>query len=461
MKFYPTQSADRPGAFRTRPVFIDDPAFGLFLNALPDAVALVERDGRIRMINLAFERLVAISRADLLGTDLSRLARNCGEIMRDTAAALARLQRYQGEFTAPSGKPATLGLSLLRSGDGPPYAGLLVLREEGAGRAGPGREFRLAAGKAGTGDLVFEGEYGTVLEQARKAVAAGLATLILGETGTGKTALITHLLGGDPQRPLVHVPCRQLTEENFDREMLGVLPAAGDKGWSRGYAPRADGGTLFVDGVDDLSPGLQARMLAMLEAPGDAGARSRKMALVATASRPLDEPASDAPPLRADLRFRLSGITLHLPALRDAPAMLEALTQAFLSRVNARRDPPLRLSPDFMARMQAHDFPGNIRELENIIGQAGIQAGALASAEHFTAPSSPPDPARYLRRPGGNRTDASLKEQVQSFEDRVIASTLARHRSKRSAARALGIDVATLIRKTSRNPHPPNKEIET
>jgi transcriptional regulator with PAS, ATPase and Fis domain len=216
---------------------------------------------------------------------------------------------------------------------------------------------------------------------------------------------------------------------------------------------------LFLDGIDDLSPALQARVLAMLEAPGASQApgaaitRPQKATLVATASRPLDAPGSDTPPLRADLRFRLSGITLRLPALRDEPAMLEALMQRFLSRLNARRDQPLSLSPSFVARIRAHDFPGNIRELDNIIGQAGIQAGAVATAEHFTAPSSPPDPARYLRGPGGDRTGTSLKEQ--------IASALALHRSKRSAARALGIDVATLIRKTSRSPYPPNKEIET
>lgn len=464
MKFYPAQRADRPGTFRSRPVFLDDPGFALFLNALPDAVALVERDGRIRMVNLAFERLVAASRADLLGTELSRLARSCGEIMRDTAAALARLQRHQGEFITPSGKPASLGLTLLRSGDGPPYAGLLVLREQAAG--GAEREFRFATAKAGAGDLVFEGEYKVVRDQARKALAAGLATLVLGETGTGKTALISHLLGNDPTFPLVHVPCRQLTEQNFDRDMFGGLPAPGAEAWSRGYLAQAEGGTLFLDGVDDLSPALQARVLAMLEAPGAwrgpaPAVRPLALALVATSSRPLDATGPDLPPFRADLRFRLSGATLHLPALRDEPVLREAVMQRLLSRLNARRDRPLSLSPSFLARMRAHDFPGNIRELENIVGQAGVLAETTATAEHFTAQSSPPDPAHYLRGPGAEHTGTSLKEQVQSFEDWVIASALALHRSKRSAARALGIDVATLIRKTSRNLYPPNKETET
>lgn len=466
MKFYPTQRADRPGAFRSRPVFVDDPAFALFLNSLPDAVALVERDGRIRMVNLAFERLMATSRADLLGTELSRLARSCGDLMRAAAAALARLQRYQGEFTAPSGKSATLGLTLLRSGDGPPYAGLLVLREGAAGGAGHDREFRFALGKADAGDLVFEGEYKVVREQARKAVAAGLAALILGETGTGKTALIGDLLGSDPTIPLVHVPCRQLTEQNFDRDMFGALPAPGTEAWSRGYLAQAEGGTLYLDGVDDLSPGLQARVLAMLEAPGayrgpGSMPRPSSAALVATASRPLDATSPDLPPFRADLRFRLSGVTLRLPALRDEPAMLEALIQRFLSRLNVRRDRPLTLSASFMARARAHDYPGNIRELENLIGQASVITQAVATAEHFTAHSSPPRPAHYLRGPGAEHTGTSLRDQVQSFEEWVIARALALHRSKRSAARALGIDVATLIRKTSRSQNPPNKETET
>lgn len=467
MKFYPSQPAERHGAFRTRPIFVDDPAFALFLNALPDAVAFVERDGRIRMINLAFERLMATSRANLLGADLSRLARNCGAIMRDAGAALARLQRYQGEFTAPSGKPVALALTLLRSGDGPPYAGLLVLREKAVmGGLGEDREFRFISGKAESGDLIFEGEYKVVLEQTRKAVASGLATLILGETGTGKTALITHLLGNDPTVPLVHVPCRQLTEQNFDRDMFGALPASGNEAWSRGYVAQAEGGTLFLDGVDDLSPALQTRILALLEAPGayrspGPTVRSPTMALVATASRPLDDRGPDLPLFRAELRFRLSGVTLRLPSLRDEPAMLEALMQRFLSRLNARRDRPLSLSPSFTNRARTHDFPGNIRELDSLIGQAGILAETVATAEHFATHLSPPDPAAYLRGRGAANTGASLKEQVQSFEEWVIASELAHHRSKRSAARALGIDVATLIRKTSRSQDPPNTETET
>lgn len=466
MKFYPSQRTDRPGLLRARPVFVDDPAFAQFLNALPDAVALVERDGRIRMVNLAFERLMATSRADLLGTDLSRLARNHGEIMRDTAAALARLQRYQGEFNGPSGKLVNLGLTLLRSSDGPPYAGLLVLRESAAGGSGQDKAPRFTSSKAGIDGLVLEGEYKVVAAQIQKAVAAGLSALVLGETGTGKTALITHLLGNDPQRPLVHVPCRQLTLQNFDRDMFGALPAPGTEAWSKGYIAQAKGGILFLDGVDDLSPALQARLLALLEAPGTYRglgpvAHTPNIFLVATATRSLDEPGPDAAQFRADLRFRLSGVTLRLPSLRDEPAMLEALMTRLLTGINARRDRPLSLSASFVARARAHDFPGNIRELENIIGQAGILAETLATFEHFIAKSSPPDPAQFLRRPGADPTGTSLKELVQSFEEWVIASTLASHRSKRSAARALGIDVATLIRKTSRPNFPPNKETET
>jgi transcriptional regulator with PAS, ATPase and Fis domain len=460
VRFYSPHRGDRPGALRIRPVFLDDPGFALFLNSLPDAVALVERDGRIRMVNLAFERLMATGRADLLGTELSRLARSCGEIMHAAAAALARLQRYQGEFIAPCGKPVNLGLTLLRSGEGPPYAGLLVLREQAeAGRAG---EFRIASGVV---DLIFEGEYRVVREQAGRALAAGLATLILGDTGTGKTALVSHLLGNDPRAPLVHVPCRQLSERSFERDMFGGLPAPGSEAWSRGYLAQAEGGTLFLDGVDDLSPALQARVLAMLEAPGahrgpGRPARPVSFALVASAGRPLDASCPERP-FRADLRYRLSGVALRLPALRDEPAMLEALVQRLLSQLNARRGSPLALSTGFMARLRAHDYPGNIRELENIIGQAGVMAGAVATADHFAAHEPAADPVRYLHGPGAEHAGCALREQVQSFEEWVIASALALHRSKRSAARALGIDVATLIRKTSRNQYRPTKETDT
>lgn len=466
MKFYPASPAERPGSARARPAFVDDPAFVQFLNALPVAAALVERDGRIRLVNLGFERLMATSRADLVGTDLSRLQRQAGEGLREAVIALSRLQRYRGEIVTPAMSRATLTLSILRAGDGPPYGGLLVVQPQGdaapPGRAGAG--FRLAAAAPGGADLVFEGEYATLRQRARRAVEAGMALLLSGETGTGKTTLVQALFGADPQRPLVHVACRHLTERNFDHEMFGIGAHGGAGPGDGGHAGRADGGILFLDGVDELAPPLQARLLAFLEAPflpAAPGRARRRIGMSLVAALTTTEGETGQPTLRDDLRHRLGAVRLHLPPLRDEPAMREALMRPILARLAAQRGRPLELSAGFLARAREYDYPGNIRELENVLGHAALVAGDQATAEHFTMAVPPPDPRRFRRRQDGAARQDTLRRQVREFEEWVIGSTLAAHPSKRSAARALGIDVATLIRKTSRNDRQTDEEETT
>ncbi|MFG6083481.1 sigma 54-interacting transcriptional regulator [Paracoccus litorisediminis] len=449
MKFYAPHPASKGGT-RARPAFIDGPEFALFLNGLPDATAFLELDGRIRLVNVAFERLLATGRAGLLGTDLTRHGRNGEDLLLGAATALARLQRFEGRG-AIAGQPNTRAmLQVLRSGEGTPYGALLVLTPPERGTAPLGGTFRfLTEQNPPDAGPVLSPAHASAEARALRALTQASPLLVTGETGTGKTAFIRRIAGADPDRPLVHVACTSLTEANFTAEMQGQDHAPG--GRRAGLIEAASGGTLCLDHVEDLTLPLQARLLALLDADSfrpfaDGGTVRLVTATVVDLSALVAKGA-----FRADLFHRIAAVRVTLPALRDEPDMIPALTQRIMARINLHRHPPLSLSPAFTQLLLGHDYPGNIRELENILAHAATTSGAQATAEDFT---TPPRPAA-MARPAG--TD--LRSQVQAFEEGLIADALASHRSKRSAAKALGIDVATLIRKTGRARHStPNKE---
>ncbi|MTH79749.1 sigma-54-dependent Fis family transcriptional regulator [Paracoccus aestuariivivens] len=434
MKFY-SPSAPKNGNGRARPAFIDGSEFALFLNGLPNATAFLELDGRIRLVNVAFERLLSISRAGLLGTDLTRYGRTGDDLLQGVATALTRLQRFEGRGKVAGQANVSGMLSILRSAEGTPYGALLVLTPADLATGNSGGTFRfLAEERAAIGsDHVASPAHTDAERRARKALAEGFPLLVAGETGTGKTAFIRRLAGSASDRPLVHVICGSLTEANFTTEMLGQ---DGPTGRRQGLVEAASKGTLFLDHIDDLAPALQARLLAVLEnAPELGGAR-----LVSAASCDLGALVAKGG-FRADLFYRIAAVKVTLPSLRDEPDMISALTDGLLARINRRRSPALSLSPAFRQQLLNYDFPGNIRELENILAHASASAERQATSEDFvTPPGLPIQPS-----------DGDLRSQVQSFEDAVIREALSHHKSKRSAAKALGIDVATLIRKTGRS----------
>jgi transcriptional regulator with PAS, ATPase and Fis domain len=147
-------------------------------------------------------------------------------------------------------------------------------------------------------------------------------------------------------------------------------------------------------------------------------------------------------------------MTFDLPPLRGNTAVIEAMLDHHLAALNVGRKPALRLSREFRDRARMHQYPGNIRELINILERAAASASELASAEHFIGPSVvsarvTPTARQVSPLPSDTRS-ANFKDLVQEFETWVLEKSIAENGSKRSAAKALGIDIATLVRKTKR-----------
>jgi len=242
----------------------------------------------------------------------------------------------------------------------------LALRDQVAGR------FRLASllGKSRAMQKLFE--LITKIHSARTSV------LITGESGTGKelVARALHTEGSRAAMPFVAVNCGAIPEELMESELFGHKKGAftGAVADQRGLFQEASGGTLFLDEIGELSPNLQVKLLRVLQERrfkpvGATEEQEVDVRVVAATNRDLEaEVARGA--FRADLFYRLNVIQIWIPPLRHRREDIPLLAEHFLRQYGAEHGRSVQLTAEAMRKLEAHDFPGNVRELENMIERA-------------------------------------------------------------------------------------------
>jgi len=242
----------------------------------------------------------------------------------------------------------------------------LVLRDQIAGRARLG----MLLGKSRAMNKVFE--------TIGKIHSARTSVLITGESGTGKelVARALHTEGNRAKSAFVAVNCGAIPEELMESELFGhkrgaFTGAVADK---PGLFQLADGGTLFLDEIGEVSPNMQVKLLRVLQERrvkpvGGSEETEVDVRVIAATNRDLEaEVARGA--FRADLYYRLHVIELHLPPLRHRREDIPLLADHFLRRFAAEHGRPISLSPEAQRKLESYDFPGNVRELENLIERA-------------------------------------------------------------------------------------------
>ena len=287
----------------------------------------------------------------------------------------------------------------------------------------------------------------------RRLAATDLPVLILGASGTGKevVAQTLHFQGPRADRPFVAVNCAALTETLLESELFGHEKGAftDAREMHRGKFEIAEGGTIFLDEIGDMSPGGQAKLLRVLEQKvitrvGGSQAIPINARVIAATNTHLAE-AVRARKFREDLYFRLNVVTLDLPPLRDRPEDVLPLAEHFLNgfAVQARR-PKLELSAAARKRIQAHTWPGNVRELRNLMERVAF----LAPNDVIEA-----DDLAFILSPEQNRLnepslDLGLSEATNMFQQDFIRRAIRRVRNNMSeASRLLGLHRSNLYRK--------------
>ncbi|MHC2996335.1 Fis family transcriptional regulator [Tepidiphilus sp. HLB4] len=230
-----------------------------------------------------------------------------------------------------------------------------------------------------------------MLELLERAGPSNTPVLLLGESGTGKelAAQALHRLSPRRDRPFVPLDCSGLPETLFESELFGHEKGAFTGATQRkaGLVELADGGTLFLDEIGDLPLTQQVKLLRLLETGtyrrvGGVETLRSDFRLVAATHRDLQRMVEDGT-FRRDLYYRISAFPVRLPPLRERREDLPLLVAHLLERLTPQRK--VRLSPEAMARLMKHDFPGNVRELRNLLERALLLAdGELIEPRHLT-----------------------------------------------------------------------------
>jgi len=322
-----------------------------------------------------------------------------------------------------------------------------------------------------------------VKRQARRVAGTDSTVLLLGETGTGKELLAhaIHAASSRAGRAFVGVNIAAVPDSLLEAEFFGVAAGAytgADRKGRDGKFRVADGGTLFLDEIGDMPLALQAKLLRALqeqevEPLGSNQVLRVDVRVIAATSRDLAAMVA-AGQFRADLYYRLNVLPIRLPALRERLPDLDALAEALLDDIARRSGLPLKsLSADALDRLAGHAWPGNIRELRNVLEQAALMtdepvlqrrdldqalaagavpgAGAAASLPPAVPAAAAPAPARTAAAAGDAPPPAAIKplpEAIAELEARAIRDALAATGgNKLAAARLLGIARATLYEK--------------
>jgi len=428
--------------------------FEAVLASISDGVFTIDLEGRITCLNRAAQEIIGLGRDDAIG-------RPCHEIFHANIckdACALRFTLETGEpvvdllvyLTTTSGEevPVSISTALFRSKDGEVQGGVATfrdLRQVEALRKQLEQRFTFK-------DIVSRSDaMRRVLETLPTIAESESTVLITGESGTGKelVARAIHDLSKRAKGPFVPVNAAGIPDTLLEAELFGYERGAftGAVKAKPGRFARAEGGTLFLDEIGDLPLQLQAKLLRVLqdrtyEPLGGVRTLTADARIVAATNRDLAAMAADGR-FREDLYYRFNVFEITLPPLRERMEDVPLLIDHFVRTLSAVHDKKVTgVSPEALAFLLAHDYPGNVRELKNIVEHGFVLSpGSIIKTDHLPPGLTHSSPAR-------SGPVSAPSATLRDLERQHILAVLRRNNNNRLAtARQLGVHKSTLFRK--------------
>ena len=447
---------------RGEPGIGNDPSWtSLILDSIADGVFTVDQQGRITSFNKAAERITGFSKENAIGQYCHEIfrANTCFEAcpLKHTAKTAENIVNLEVNILNRENKevPISISTAVVRDKEGKIVGAVETFRDLSLIKELHKEIHRQYLFQ----DILGRSKPMLKLFRILPDIAQSDATVLIeGDSGTGKELFATavHNLSSRKDKPLIKVNCAALPETLLESELFGYKKGAftDAKTDKPGRFRQANGGTIFLDEIGDMSKGTQVKLLRVLEQKEYEPLGSNKtervdVRIIAATNRDLME-MMHRREFREDLFFRINVIRLTIPPLRERREDIPLLLDHFLERINLKQSKQIKkVSSPALKTLFDYDFPGNVRELENIIEHAAILTkGIEIQSRHLPS---------YLRRrhelspalpsiPEGE--DMSVLDNV---ERDLIVRALERHRGRTAAAaRDLGVHRSTLWRKIKR-----------
>jgi len=303
---------------------------------------------------------------------------------------------------------------------------------------------------------------GRVIRMANTVAAADVPILISGESGTGKELLARAIHNASPRhvRRFVPINCAALPASLLESELFGYADGSftgAKRGGRAGLFEVADGGTLFLDEIGEMEIALQAKLLRVLadgelRRVGSTSSRLVNVRIIAATNRDLSKMLKNGQ-FREDLFYRLNVIPLHIPPLRERRADILPLVERSLERMVRKLERSIQLTDGARQALLGYDYPGNVRELQNMMERACYLASAgEIEAHHLMLSQIRSLEAVQNELDGGHSSQLSLRKLVRDFEQQIIRDMVVQTGSLRLAAKQLGVTHSTLSNKLREGP---------
>ena len=447
-----------------------------FIDTFYDGVFISDGYGNILVVNDSWCKISGIAKEEVLGKTLPNLVDEGLIPFSITMRSIAQQQQCSAVLQYPRGKKSFATSTPLRNKEGKilriltnvrDLSELNMLQQElqdiTALSEGLQREVKaLQAIEQNphlglTRSAVMENIYSTLTKVAN----TDLQLLITGSSGVGKTALakLVHSIGERSNHgSFIHVNCSALPDTLLESELFGYEQGAytGAGKGKIGLFDMADKGTLFLDEIGDMPLALQSKLLNVLQEKCFYRIGGRKpiqvdVRIIAATNVNIEERIADGR-FREDLYYRLNVVPINIPCLAERREDIPPLISYYLECCNKRYQKDKRISPAVMDIFIKYDWPGNIREIINLIERLIVTVDdPLIEVQHLPK-SIRSTPVSDYEKQCLWKSNLSLKENMKELEEKIIDEALANCGSFKEASQKLYIDVATLFRKRKRNP---------